>query len=271
MESDSSDNEIIEMSLHSIKSDAEKDWIQTILINNQAINFKLDTGAQCDVIAENVAKKLNLKIIPSKTKYIVSYNNTKSEIVGDATALVKVASSNKQDKLTFKIVKFNAMSILGKKSCVKLGLVKRINTVDLDDDIFEGLGCLKDFKYKLEFTPNPEFQIRPSRIIPHVMRDEIKEEIKKMVKMQVIKKVEAPTPVVSNMVIARRNGKLRICIDPTDVNKVVLRRHYPLKTIEEIAARIKDSTKFTILDCKKGFWQIQIDEESQKYLTFSTP
>ncbi|XP_065077663.1 uncharacterized protein K02A2.6-like [Ochlerotatus camptorhynchus] len=92
-----------------------------------------------------------------------------------------------------------------------------------------------------------------------------------MVKLGVIRKQVEPTPVVSNLVVVRKNNKIRLCIDPTDVNKSILRRHYPLRTIEEIAARIRDSTWFTILDCKKGFWQIQVAEASQKYLTFGTP
>jgi hypothetical protein len=230
---------------------SNQDWIEKILINNKTVNFKLDTGAQCDVIPVNLAKKLKLEIFPSKTKYIISYNNQKSKILGNAKALIKVASNQKEKMLTFKVIDFDGKPILGKKSCVQLDLVKRVSAVSTKDEIFSGLGCLKNFKDKLEFVENPVFQIRPTRMIPHAIRDEVKKELDKMVKMGVIRKVEEPTPVVSNMVIARRNGKMRICIDPTDVNKNVLRRHYPLRTIEEIAVRIQHSKIFTILDCKK--------------------
>lgn len=92
-----------------------------------------------------------------------------------------------------------------------------------------------------------------------------------MVKQNVIREVTEATPAVSPMVIVKQNGKIRICIDPTDVNKNLIRRNYPLKTIEEISAKIAGSTIFSKLDCRKGFWQIKLSERTQKYLTFATP
>lgn len=92
-----------------------------------------------------------------------------------------------------------------------------------------------------------------------------------MVRFGVIRKQEQPTPVVSNMVIVNKNKKMRICLDPTNVNKNILRRHYPLRTIENISANWSKSKYFTLLDCKKGFWQIEVHEDSRKYLTFATP
>jgi hypothetical protein len=83
-ESSESEEEIVEMSLHSVNTVSNQDWIEKILINNKTVNFKLDTGAQCDVIPVNLANKLKLEIFPSKTKYIISYNNQKSKILGNA-------------------------------------------------------------------------------------------------------------------------------------------------------------------------------------------
>lgn len=60
-------------------------------------------------------------------------------------------------------------------------------------------------------------------------------------------------------------------MDPTVLNKNILRRHYPMKTVEEIASRVAKSKYFTLLDCKRGFWQIKVSDRSQKYLAFSTP
>ena len=144
----------------------------------------------------------------------------------------------------------------------------KVNHIETEQELYEGLGCLKDFEYELEFEDNPIFEAKPVRCIPHAIRNQVKEAIDEMVKIGVIKKVESPTPVVSNLVIAKQKGKLRVCLDPSDVNKYIKRRHFPLKSIEEISSRIRNSQFFTILDLKKGFWQIKISEKSQQYLTF---
>ena len=48
-------------------------------------------------------------------------------------------------------------------------------------------------------------------------------------------KQEAPTPWVSSMAtVVKPNGKIRICSDPHDVNKAILREHHPLKTTQEV-------------------------------------
>lgn len=60
-------------------------------------------------------------------------------------------------------------------------------------------------------------------------------------------------------------------MDPTELNKNVKRRHYPLKTLEEVAAKVHGSRFFTKLDCNKGFWQIPVTERTSNYLAFSTP
>ena len=48
-----------------------------------------------------------------------------------------------------------------------------------------------------------------------------------------ITKVEQPTKWVSSRVAVVRNGKGRICIDPSDLNKFMMREHHPMRTVEE--------------------------------------
>ena len=46
----------------------------------------------------------------------------------------------------------------------------------------------------------------------------------------------------------KQNGKKRICLDPRELNKAILREYYPLKTVEEVAANRKHAKQFTIFD-----------------------
>ena len=60
-----------------------------------------------------------------------------------------------------------------------------------------------------------------------------------MEKLDVIEKIDKPTEWVNSMVTAiKPNGKLRICIDPRDLNKQVKRQHYPTRTMDEIITRM---------------------------------
>ncbi len=71
--------------------------------------------------------------------------------------------------------------------------------------------------------------------------------------------------------VQKPNKKLRICIDPQDLNKAIKREHYPLRTVEEVVAEMPNAKFFSVLDANHGFWQIQLDEDSSKLCTFNTP
>lgn len=65
--------------------------------------------------------------------------------------------------------------------------------------------------------------------------DEVKEELDNIKRRGIVKKVMEATPFSSQiMVVVKQHGKLRICLDPVKLNKVLLRRQYPLRTVEVV-------------------------------------
>ena len=107
----------------------------------------------------------------------------------------------------------------------------------------------------------------PSRRVPVALRDCLKQNLHVMAKQDIIAPVTKPTPWISSMVVVpKKNGALRICLDPKDLNKAIQREHYPLPTIEDIATRLHGAKLFTILDILSGFWHVVLDETS-----FHTP
>ena len=64
--------------------------------------------------------------------------------------------------------------------------------------------------------------------------------------------------------------KLHICLDLTNLNKVIIREPYNFKTPEDIAHVIAESCIMTVCDCKKGYWHQELDEGSSFLTTFNT-
>lgn len=75
-----------------------------------------------------------------------------------------------------------------------------------------------------------------------------------MEKRGIIAPVKRPTDWVSSMVVVAKPNKLRICIDPSNLNKVIKRSHHPMPTIEETVADLSNAKVFSVLDAKDGFW-----------------
>ena len=136
---------------------------------------------------------------------------------------------------------------------------------------FDGLGRISD-PYHIKINPDARPVVHPPPKLPSALRDRVKNELQEMESRGIIKKVNEPTAWVNSMVVnEKRSGKLRICIDPRDLNKALRREHYQLPTHQEITSRLTDAKFFSKLDANSGFWQMPLDEESSYLTTFNTP
>ncbi|XP_052721703.1 uncharacterized protein K02A2.6-like [Crassostrea angulata] len=137
-------------------------------------------------------------------------------------------------------------------------------------DIFSGLGKLPG-KYHIEIDKSANPVVHPPRKIPAALLKPVQDELKRMEDLGVITKQDGPTDWVNSMVTVRKPGKIRICVDPKDLNQHIKREHYHLLTVEEIIERLPNAKVFSRFDATHGFWHIQLDEESSKALTCNTP
>lgn len=272
-EDSESDSSEYEYNVSSIRVNAifdekcEDKWSEILAVGEQSLKVKLDTGAECNVISLKQANLLGAEIHKSATKRIVAFNDDTVGVIGEIK--IKCAAPQKEAKVVFKVVKPNIQTILGSDMCEKLGLIVRVRTVRGNNN--NAIGCCNSFEYEIDFIDEPNFKIIPARRIAHALKDKVKSELNKMVEMNIIEPVQEPSPAVSPLVIVNKGDKMRICMDPSELNKNIKRRHYPLKTVEEIAANVNGAKYFTKLDCEKGFWQIKVSKRTSEYLVISTP
>ena len=103
-------------------------------------------------------------------------------------------------------------------------------------DVFEGIGCFPDPPYHIQLGPGITPKQTPCRPIPVHLEKAFKQEIDKMLKVGVLKPVHEATPWINYFVLVEGkdktgNLKLRICLDPTNLNKVIVRDpyHFPYR------------------------------------------
>ena len=96
-----------------------------------------------------------------------------------------------------------------------------------------------------------------------------------MLQAAYIKPVHEATPWINSYVIVDGKGKLdklkiRICLDPTNLNVAVIQEPWFYKKKDDIAHMLADAVIITATDCTKGFWHEALDEESSYLKTFGT-
>lgn len=107
----------------------DDDWTQDLIINRRNVTFNLDTGAKCNVMSAQTFNALDIKGKRTKsTCKLVAYFGQTAPL-GKKKSLTCVYKGQKH-KIKFEIVEQHVPAILGKATCIKLGLVKRVYGVD---------------------------------------------------------------------------------------------------------------------------------------------
>ena len=167
--------------------------------------------------------------------------------------------------------------LLGRPTIEALSIVSLVERVTMQSiDIVKqfpkafGLGRLQDnYWITLQSDSQPYALTTPRRMaIPLLLK--VEAELKRMQDLGVIEKVEQPTDWCSSMVVvSKANGKVRICIDFTRLNRSVQHERHILPSVER--AQIGGAKIFTKLDANSGFWQVELSPESSLLTTFITP
>ncbi|KAL9970565.1 hypothetical protein ACROYT_G022964 [Oculina patagonica] len=131
--------------------------------------------------------------------------------------------------------------------------------------------CSIPSEYHIEVDPDIKPVQHAPRRVPVPLKARLKEKIAEMEKQGIIVRETEPTDWISSLVAVQKPGKLRVCIDPRDLNRAIKRPKYPMPTVEEVLPKLANAKVFTVLDAKDGFHQVKLDKESSLLTTFWTP
>ena len=137
------------------------------------------------------------------------------------------------------------------------------------NDVFTGLGYIGN--YKTELTEGAVPKQDAPRTVPIALRDDLKKKLHEMEQKGHIANVDELTDWVSSAVyVKKRNGQLRVCLDPRELNKHVKIPKLCLPTIDDVTSRLVKAQVFAVLDAKDGFLQVKLNEDSSKLTTLHT-
>ena len=141
-------------------------------------------------------------------------------------------------------------------------------------DIFEGIGRFPRSPHHIQVDPNIMPKQTPCQPVPVHLKEGFKKEVNKMLKAGIIKPAHEATPWINSFILIEGkdqsgNLRLQICLDPTNLNKAVVRELYQFKTPEDIAHLIANSCVMMVCDCKKDYWHQELDEASSFLTTFN--
>ena len=155
-----------------------------------------------------------------------------------------------------------------------LGKLTKNDVLQCYADVFRpGRGSPLGTPMHIELDPNVRPVQAQVRRVPVAKLGRVNEELERLSNEGIITPVTQPTDWLSNILVKEKpNGKLRICIDPSQtINKAIRRPKYTIPTIEEKLPLLTNAKVFTIVDVSEAFHTIELDEESSLLTTFQGP
>ena len=258
--------------------------LTTLHLQDQTVICQLDTASARNVMCSSDYEKLGSPPLSISGVTLVQYNGSEMKSRGKMNLKFKEIGK----PITFEVVdsSMRPYPLLGCDVCIELGLVKLTETtyalkeddqltkeqiLTQYDEIFRGLGEMPgEYEIKIDNTVKP-VQHRPRRT-PVMMREDVIKKVKELEEAGILSKVEEPTEWISSQVAVRKpNGTIRLCLDPKDLNRAIIRNHYQIPTLDDVLPRLAKAKCFSLLDAKDGFWQVKLAESSRKLTTFWTP
>ena len=261
-----------------------KRLLTTLHHEKGSIVCQLDTASSRNVMSGKEYRSIGKPPLKPSNVTLITYNGGEMKSQG----MVELKVKEMQKPIQFEVVEtsLRPYPLLGCETCIGMNIVQvpdhayamkekqGITTEEIleqYDEIFKGVGVMEgEYDIEINKTVKP-VQHRPRRT-PIMMRDDIIKKVKELEKYGILSRVEEPTEWISSQVAVRKpNGSIRLCLDPKDLNKAIVRNHYQIPTLDDILPKLAKSKCFSLLDAKDGFWHVVLSEKSRKLTTFWTP
>ena len=225
--------------LGSLSGNEINQWHTTLRVGQKTAKFKMDTAAKVMAISEQTYKLGTLK---KSSKILVGPAHQSLETLGQVSA--HLTHGQLTTKQTLFVVKGLHQNLLGLPAITSLHLIQHVGEMASPDDlqskfpgIFSGLGTFGE-EYNIQLKegakPYAEFTARGIAI---PLRPKVKEELERMESLGVISLVVDHTPWCAEMVVVpKRSGEVRFCVDLKVLNGSVLREAHPIPKVDETLA-----------------------------------
>ena len=279
-----SDDYLASLEINKVGNKDNVIWV-THKVEGTPLRMELDTGSAVSVIPYQLyrAKFSHIKLQRR------TYTGEKLYPKGKINCRVSLDGQTRQ--LDIQVIESSGPSLFGRDwlSVIKLdwGEIKALKVNQATDNETQGkvnhllekyksvfdddLGTLKGHQADLKLKENCRPRYCKARQVPYALRPKVEAELTCLEKEGILNKVEHSESATLIVPVVKRNGSVRICGDcKVSVNPVLIAEQHPLPRIEDIFANLAGGKHFTKLDLRQAYHQMEVTEETRKYLTINT-
>ena len=124
--------------------------------------------------------------------------------------------------------------------------------------------------HRLNVHPSSKPVRQKKRVFDPERDNAIKKEVQKLTTAQFIREVYYLDWLANVVMVKKANGKWRMCVDFTDLNKACPKDNYHLPRIDQLVDSTAGHQLLSYMDAFSGYNQIKMDEANQEKTSFIT-
>ena len=258
-------------------------------INGTSTRMEIDTGAAVTILSEDTFRQVEKgqevsRLKPTKAR-LRTYTGEEINVMGEVQLPVEYGSG--KHNLSALVVHGKGPSLLGRdwlsqvrldwdnifyNKCVNDLSTELEDVIKKHSTVFKKeMGTLKEFMAKIQVDEDASPKYFKARPVPYALRGRIEVELDRLIAEGIIQPVQSSDWAAPIVPVVKPDGTIRICGDyKITVNRVSKLAKYPIPKTEDLLATLGGGSKFTKLDLRHAYLQLQLDDASKPFTTVST-
>ncbi|XP_064463094.1 uncharacterized protein K02A2.6-like [Ornithodoros turicata] len=259
----------------------------TLNVEDRRMQFLIDTGSSVSVMCHDTYDSMFASQHPLQpaTVRLLDFSKRHIPVLGCFPA--QVAYKDKATCLVFYVVQ-DGTSLLGLDALTSLGInidgmqLSCFNTAttstplpaELTEEFFQLFdgrpGLARNYVHRVTVRHNVAPVTSKLRRLPQTVREKVSEELRRLEADDIIERITASEWVSPIVVVKKKNGNIRLCVDLREANKAVVPDCFPLPHTEELLNALSGAKRFTKLDLASAYHQVLLHPESRDLTAFIT-
>ncbi|XP_040173678.1 uncharacterized protein LOC120906229 [Anopheles arabiensis] len=129
---------------------------------------------------------------------------------------------------------------------------------------------ISNVESEMKILVNNEEVVRtlPRRIAP-LEKEVVRKQVREWLNDGIIQPSRSPY-ASAVVVVPKKDGSHRVCVDYREMNKRIVRDSYPMPNIEDQIDQLADARVYSVLDLKNSYFHVKVEKESRQYTSFVT-
>jgi hypothetical protein len=137
------------------------------------------------------------------------------------------------------------------------------------DELPCSLPPIRSISYHIDLIPRASLSNKETYRLKLQENEEVKRQVQDLMDKGLIRESLSPC-IFPTILIPKKDGGLRMCIDSREINNITIRYRFPLPRMDDLMDCLSGANFFSNIDLKSGYHQIRIREGDEWKTTFKT-